>query len=280
MNCSEESPPLYAEFSDGFCSFRTFNPLKSDDEILLNRTTSVEVDGGKRMFYPFLQKSLQSSVSRKHIIIKASGRDDKPCIESEGSLGTWRRLPRDTPTPVERGQTLKIGDDWIERSGVWGIRYERAFKSCIQVLDVNVDRIELESEPVAAGWEKRRKKLDDIKGPTVFHGRNAGPRALEIAKQMNGEARDLNAAIDNTICKFFKDGAGRWCLQVVGGGNVYLKLEEKTEYELKAGDSFRFGTTAYLNIFDDSNVPSPSEIDETSEVGGLWSWLGTSGNDE
>lgn len=267
---------MYAQFSDGFCSFRTLNHLKFDDEILLNRTT--KVSDGKRVCYPFLQNS---SVSKKHIIIKASGRDDKPCIKSDGStLGTWKRLPPDTPMPVKGNQTLKIGDDWNKTSGAWGIRYERAFQSCIKVLEVNFDRIELEREPVAVEWGKRRKKLDDIKVPTVFHGRNAGPRAMEEAKQMNGEARDLNAAIDNTICKFFKDGEDQWCLQVVGGGNVYLKLEEKTEYELKAGDSFRFGTTAYLNIFDDSNVPSLSEIDETSEVGGLWSCLGTSENDE
>ena len=103
---------------------------------------------------------------------------------------------------------------------------------------------------------------------------------MEEAKQVNGEARDLKVAIDDTICKFLKDGEGQWYLQVVGGGNVYLKLEEKTEYELKAGDSFRFGTTAYLNIFDGSNVPSLSEIDETSEIGGLSSWLGSSEDDE
>lgn len=279
MNCSEESPPLYAQFSDGFCSFRTLNPLKLDDEIFLNRTTSVQVNDGKRVFYPFLRKS---SVSQNHIRIKASGRDKKPCIESQGStLGTWKRLPTNTPIPVKGKQTLKIGDDWNQKNGARAIRYERAFLSCIKVLDVNVNGIELEREPVAAEWEQRRKKLDGIIVPTVFHGRNAGPRAMEEAKQMNGEARDLrNSEIDNTICKFFKDGEGQWCLQVVDGGNVYLKLEEKTEYELKAGDFFRFGTTAYLNIFDDSNVPSLSEIDETSEVGGLWSCLGTSENDE
>lgn len=277
MNCSEESPPLYAEFSDGV---RTFNPLKLDGEILLNRSTSVKVDDGKREIYPFAYKT-KSFVSIKHIIIKASGGDDKPCIESQGStLGTWKRLPTNTPIPVKSEQKLKIGDDWIKTNGAWGIRYERAFSSCIKVLDVNFDRIKLEREPVAAEWEQRRKKLDDIIGPTVFHGRNAGTRAMEEAKQVNGEARDLKVAIDDTICKFLKDSEGQWYLQVVGGGNVYLKLEEKTEYELKAGDSFRFGTTAYLNIFDGSNVPSLSEIDETSEIGGLSSWLGSSEDDE
>lgn len=135
MNFSEESPPLYAQCSDGV---RTLKPLKLDDEILLNRTTSVEVDDGKRKFYPF---SYKSHVSKKHIRIKASGRGGKPCIVSEGStLGTWKRLPTNTPIPVKSEQTLKIGDDWIEKSGAWGIWYERAFLSCIKVLDVNLDR--------------------------------------------------------------------------------------------------------------------------------------------
>ena len=122
----------------------------------------------------------------------------------------------------------------------------------------------MQREPCAEQWESRRKAVPDVTKTTLFYRKYASAEAEKLAREVDGEARQLPSG-DKTICKVFKGSGDEWLLDSVGDGEVYVRLEPDTKHELEKGLCLRFGSASVV-VIDDIG---PDEIDGSS-------WLSSS----